>query len=411
MVSMQKSDLILALKYRPKTFAELRGQEALVRVISNAIKRNRIYNAYLFTGIQGVGKTTTARLIAKTINCMDVRDQDGISVPCEVCKSCVEFANHQHPDVVELDGATQTGIDNIRELIESSVYKPMSAKYKVYIIDEVHMLSISAFNALLKTLEEPPSNVVFIFATTESKKIPSTIISRCQVFELKKLSTDVLVEHLQYVADAEKIRYDTSGLLAIADFSAGSARDALCALETVNMFKKESETINAELVVSALGLADIKCIYTCILSIIEGKPHEALESIAKMQESGTEAHTILNALLEKVAMISRMLAFGSTNLERLIDCELASVKNILELTDMANITAIWKMLLVGIEEMNISQNQMQVLDMVIIRICYLAEIPSVKDVMETNKIPAPTQSIEDILRGIPGAVIKNVVRA
>ena len=221
---------VLARKYRPQNFKDLVGQDVLVRTISNAIKTDRVAHAFLLTGIRGIGKTTTARIIAKALNCVGDRTEGDID-PCGECVNCTQITEDRHIDVIEMDAASNTGVDNIRNIIETVSYAPSSAKYKIYIIDEVHMLSKSAFNALLKTLEEPPANVKFIFATTEIKKIPVTILSRCQRFDLKRLDAPMMATHLQNICSQESVEIDEEALNLIAISAGGSVRDALSLLD------------------------------------------------------------------------------------------------------------------------------------------------------------------------------------
>ena len=298
-----KNHKILALKYRPKNFKELIGQDIMVQTITNAIKLDKLPNAYLLTGIRGVGKTTTARLIAKAINCKKDFIQGEKCKSGEFCH-CEEISNSNHLDVLEMDAASRTGVDDVREIIESSRYKPTNAKYKIFIIDEVHMLSRQAFNALLKTLEEPPSQLKFIFATTEVKKIPVTIVSRCQRFDLHRVPIKVLFDHLKKISKIENGKISDTALKLIAKAAEGSVRDSLSLLDRalVSQHIVEKE-IEETFVRKMLGIADRSKILELLNLIFHGDQKKSIEQLREMINEGIEPVNFLNDLLQIIYFI------------------------------------------------------------------------------------------------------------
>ncbi|CAN7942364.1 unnamed protein product, partial [Ixodes pacificus] len=258
-----------ARKYRPNNFAELQGQEVLVKVLSYTILNDRLAGGYLLTGIRGVGKTTSARIIAKTVNCSALITENTTIKTCEECTNCISFNNHNHPDIIEIDAASKTSVDDIRRIIESAEYKPLQGKHKIFIIDEVHMLSKGAFNALLKTLEEPPPHIIFIFATTEVQKIPATIISRCQRYDLRRLSFEEIFKLLEYITKKENLKTDIEALRIIAYKSEGSARDAVSILDqAASMSAKSDNIISPQVINQMLGLVDSSFIIEFVECII-----------------------------------------------------------------------------------------------------------------------------------------------
>ena len=275
---------VLARKYRPQKFEDLIGQETLVQILTNSIASNRIANAYLLTGVRGVGKTTTARIIAMSINCES--DQEGTSEPCGKCNSCKSIRSDQNLDVIEMDAASKTGVDDVREIIDNVKYKPVNSKFKIFIIDEVHMLSKNAFNALLKTLEEPPEHVKFIFATTEVKKIPVTIISRCQRFDLKRIDSKKLSLHLKKISELEKVKIDDDAIALLVRAGDGSVRDSLSLLDQAIM--NNDTEVTAEIVTKMLGLADRSKIYELLDNITRGNAYKSLVTYRELYSSGAD---------------------------------------------------------------------------------------------------------------------------
>ena len=272
--------VVLARKYRPQSFNELLGQDALVKTITNAIKNNRLHHAYILTGIRGVGKTTTARIIAKALNCTGKDALNGATInPCGICENCRAIAESRHIDVLELDAASHTGVGDIREILDGVRYKPTNGRYKVYIIDEVHMLSNSAFNALLKTLEEPPSHVIFIFATTEIRKVPVTILSRCQRFDLQRLGIELLMEHFKNIAQKEGFNAEEEALHLIAKAADGSCRDGLSLLDQA--ISLGMGDVKTDIVKEMIGLADRGQTFELFESLISGKIDDVMTNIAE----------------------------------------------------------------------------------------------------------------------------------
>ncbi|MBX9726743.1 MAG: DNA polymerase III subunit gamma/tau, partial [Rickettsiales bacterium] len=310
-MSSQPTYRVLARKYRPQTFADLIGQEVLVRTLTNAFASGRIAHAFILTGIRGIGKTTTARIIARGLNCIGA---DGLgeptTTPCGVCPNCVAIAEDRHVDVIEMDAASTGSVDNMRDLIDSVQYAPVSARYKVYILDEVHMLSKAAFNALLKTLEEPPPHVKFIFATTELRKIPVTIISRCQKFDLKRVEMDELTQHLINVATKESITLPEDCASLIAAAAEGSVRDSLSLLDQAIAMHTDAAgavSIHAASVRDMLGLADKSQSFTLLKLLFDGKTDEALAAAQSLHAQGADAVMLLSDLLDIVHYLTRIV--------------------------------------------------------------------------------------------------------
>ena len=273
--------VVLARKYRPQNFNELLGQDALVQTLTNAIKNNRLHHAYILTGIRGVGKTTTARIIAKALNCTGKDGHGGPTTnPCGICENCRAIAESRHIDVLELDAASRTGVDDMREILDGVRYKPTNGRYKIYIIDEVHMLSKSAFNALLKTLEEPPSHVIFIFATTEIRKVPVTVLSRCQRFDLQRLTIDTLVNHFKNIIAKEGLSAEDEALHLIAKAADGSCRDGLSLLDQA--ISLGGGAVKTDIVKNMIGLADRTQTFDLFEKLLAGKVNEVVQTLAEM---------------------------------------------------------------------------------------------------------------------------------
>jgi DNA polymerase-3 subunit gamma/tau len=375
---------ILALKYRPKNFEELIGQDVIVQTIVNSIKLDKLPNAYLLTGIRGVGKTTTARLIAKAINCNKnfiLREKCNSNEYCH----CEEIRNSNHLDVLEMDAASRTGIDDVRELIESSRYNPTSAKYKIFIIDEVHMLSRQAFNGLLKTLEEPPPHLKFIFATTEVKKIPVTIISRCQRFDLHRVSIEILFNNLKKISKIENGKISDGALKLIAKAAEGSVRDSLSLLDRtlVDQHITEKE-IDEPFVRKMLGIANRSKILELIHYIFQGDQKKSIKQLREMINEGIEPANLLNDFLEIIYFILQKKSLGNfdSNLS-ISDSEIDMINLISKDVDISTLIIFWQFILKGLDELSIVSNPILSLEMMVVRLIHLKDMPSYEGILDS----------------------------
>ena len=377
---------VLALKYRPKNFKELIGQDIMVETIINSIKLNKLPNAYLLTGIRGIGKTTTARLIAKAINCNKNFIQNEKCSSEELCH-CKEIGNSKHLDVLEMDAASRTGIDDVRELIESSKYNPTSAKYKIIILDEVHMLSKQAFNGLLKTLEEPPPHLKFIFATTEVKKIPVTIISRCQRFDLHRVSIKDLLENLKQILKVEKGKVSNGALILIAKAAEGSVRDSLSLLDRALISQNiENKEINETFIRKMLGLADRSKILNLLHFIFQGDQKKSITHLREMVNEGIEPTNFLNDLLEIIYLIQQNKNIGNFDSDLSIsESEQETINLISKDISVSTLIVFWQLILKVSEELSIVSNQILSLEMLIVRLVHLKDMPSYENVIESLK--------------------------
>ena len=393
---------VLARKYRPSDFTGLIGQEALVRTLSNAFATGRIAHAFMLTGVRGVGKTTTARIIARALNCVgpDGKRTEPTIHPCGVCEPCVAIAESRHIDVHEMDAASRTGIDDIREIIEGVRYAPASARYKVYIIDEVHMLSKQAFNGLLKTLEEPPPHVKFIFATTEIRKVPVTVLSRCQRFDLRRIETPELSAHLKSIAEKEDVKIEDGALALIARAAEGSVRDSLSLLDQA-IAHQETGAITADGVRAMLGLADRGRILDLFEKLMGGKIAEALKDLNELYDVGADPLVVMQDLLETTHFLTRVkVAPGA---EGFFDGGSSEAKRAADMAgklSVPSLTRAWQMLLKGLFEVRDSVRPIQAAEMALIRLAYASDLPPtdklVRDVMDGEPAPrgpaAPSSS-------------------
>ena len=383
----EKSYQVLARKYRPTDFSGLIGQDSLVQTLSNAIKTSRIAHGFLLTGIRGVGKTTTARIIAKTVNCLNIEYEGKLVKSCGKCDNCTRILMNNHPDIYEMDAASRTGVSDIRDLIETLRYLPLIAKYKIYIIDEVHMLSTSAFNALLKTLEEPPSHVKFIFATTEVRKIPITIISRCQSFDLKRISTEVLSNYLEEILEKEGIKAEKPPLNLIAEYAGGSARDALSLLDQA--ISHSENIINVETVKEMLGISSKHELLALFAAIVDFDTANALKILRKCYDNGGDPAIIIEDLLSLVHTITKYKIVPDI-IDNLFITELEQkeIINLANKLDIARLTIYWQMLLKSITEVKNANIPINVAEIVIIKLAYAATLPTPYDIV-SNKLGAP----------------------
>ena len=386
---------ILALKYRPQEFKDLIGQEVIAQTITNAIKIGKTPNAYLLTGIRGVGKTTTARLIAKALNCEKNIDPSSKCSSENFCETCKEIISSNHIDILEMDAASKTGIDDIRELIENSKYSPTSAKFKIFIIDEVHMLSKQAFNGLLKTLEEPPSRLKFILATTEVRKIPVTILSRCQRFDLKRVSIEKLFTHLKLILKKEGGNISDDAIKLIARTSEGSVRDAISLLDRalVAQMIEESKKIEEQDVREMLGLADKSRIITLFKDVLSGKEKEAIDNLKKLISEGLDAKNFLNDILEILYLFSRRINLGPIEKDMSIsEAETKMINEYSKNINMQDIGLFWQLTIKTIEDLRLVGNENLTLEMYIMQLIHLKDLDHYKDSSnnETNFISEPS---------------------
>ncbi|WP_289296869.1 DNA polymerase III subunit gamma/tau [uncultured Reyranella sp.] len=371
---------VLARKYRPVDFTTLVGQEAMVRTLRNAIATGRIAHAFMLTGVRGVGKTTTARIIARALNCVGADGTGGPTVdPCGVCDNCKAITEDRHVDVIEMDAASRTGIDDVRELIEGVRYRPVSARYKVYIIDEVHMLSEKAFNALLKTLEEPPPHVKFLFATTEIRKVPVTVLSRCQRFDLKRVPQETLVEHFGKIAQAEKVEISPEALTLLARAADGSVRDGLSMLDQA--IAHGGGVVDAAQVRDMLGLADRSRVLDLFEKVMRGDAPSVVGALGEMHDSGADPVVVLQDLLELTHWVTRLkvapdAAAATSDTERAQGLAMAGKLS------MASLTRAWTLLLKGLQETLAAPSPLRAAEMALIRLCYVADLPSPGDAIK-----------------------------
>ena len=374
---------VLALKYRPQTFEDLIGQDVIAETILNSIKSNKVPNAYLFTGIRGVGKTTTARLISRALNCLK-----GIESICKenLCNNCEAISNSNHIDVLEMDAASKTGVDDIRDLIEFSRYGPTSAKYKIFIIDEVHMLSKQAFNALLKTLEEPPEYLKFIFATTEIKKIPITVVSRCQRFDLARVKSLELFNFIKKITEKEKGKATDDALKLIVKISEGSVRDALSLLDRALIGQEKEIELDLKTTQKIFGYFDKSNLIELFSNIFEGEEKRVLEIYRTIYDQGVEPKIFLNDFLELLYYFKNIssLKIDGTNFN-LNDKEFNSIKEIANNINNETLLLFWQFTIKTLEEIEIVSNQHIAMEMFLIRLIYLKEISNHSSALVENK--------------------------
>ena len=387
-----KNYKILALKYRPQNFKDLIGQEVLSKTITNAIKIGKTPNAYLLTGIRGVGKTTTARLIAKALNCENNVSQKNNCDSNNSCNSCKEITNSNHIDVLEMDAASKTGIDDVRELIENSKYSPTNAKFKIFIIDEVHMLSKQAFNGLLKTLEEPPPSLKFILATTEVQKIPITILSRCQRFDLKRVSINEIFKHLDAISKKENGNISTNALKIISQVSEGSVRDGISLLDRAITYQNvnSKNKIDDHDIRNMLGLADKSKVINILKEVFEGNSNNAINILKELFANGIEAKYFLNDVLEILSLINRKLSLGSIENDKILpEEEINLINKISEGISIDDIGLFWQFTIKTIDDLKIVNDDEISLEMYVMQLLHLKRIKpsSIEKLEEGTAIP------------------------
>lgn len=402
---------VLALKYRPKTFSDLIGQDIMAETIINSIKMDKVPNAYLFSGIRGVGKTTAARIVAKALNC-----NNGIENLCqnEMCEHCSAISNSNHMDVLEMDAASKTGIDDVRDLIEFSRYGPSVAKFKIFIIDEVHMLSKQAFNGLLKTLEEPPSYLKFIFATTEMRKIPITVISRCQRFDLTRVKSNLLLDFLKKISLLEKGKISENALKLIVKISEGSVRDSLSLLDRALITQKiEQKELNLESAQNIFGYFDKSHLIELMKLIFQGKEEQALLKFRSISDLGIDPKIFLNDFLEILYFMKNIKIFGKNEINfSLSDNQANEIEQLSNQLDVETLIMFWQFNIKALEELNIVSNQNLSIEMFLIRLIHLKKIPKLEELlnnMDTSQDKINSKAIET-LPDIKNEIRKDIIK-
>lgn len=400
---------VLARKYRPTTFADLIGQEVMVRVLSNAIASGRLAHAFILTGVRGVGKTTTARIVARALNCIGADGNGGpTDQPCGQCVHCMAIAEDRDVDVIEMDAASRTGVDDIRELIEGVRYKPVAARYKVYIIDEVHMLSKNAFNALLKTLEEPPEHVKFIFATTEIRKVPVTVMSRCQRFDLRRVDVETLSAHLSRIAEQEGAAITTAAAMLIARAADGSVRDGLSLLDTA--ISTESPDGKGEVdeaqVRAMLGLADRTQVFDLLDAVMAADPASALTLLEELYASGADPGVVIQDLLVLCHWLTRLKVLPqAAEAPEIPEAEAKRGLDMAGKLAMPVLTRAWQILLKGLAEVQNAPSPLVAAEMVLVRLAYSSDLPTPAEIVrdlrkeggaESGETPAVTPPPQDV---------------
>lgn len=374
------SYLVLARKYRPSNFDELVGQSILVRALTNSIKLGKLHHAYMLTGIRGIGKTTTARIIAKTINCLD--ENTAISAKaCDNCDNCRAISLSKHQDVIEIDAASRTGVDDMREIIDSISYSPVMAKYKIYIIDEVHMLSNNAFNALLKTLEEPPSFVKFIFATTEIKKVPSTILSRCQRFDLKRLSDDEMTLHLTNILSKENYEAHPAALSTIARMSEGSVRDALSLLDQALAINGHEHFLPEEVVGNMLGLTNTDLVINLLARVISSDLTECFKIFHEFYQSSSDIVQLnidMAQWLHKIIIEKKLPDFPVNHLS---SSQHQKIKDLAASCGFHQLLQMWELLKRGLEDIKKTELKKICFEIMLVKLCHIISMPNLKQIL------------------------------
>ncbi|MFZ9470107.1 MAG: DNA polymerase III subunit gamma/tau, partial [Rickettsiales bacterium] len=374
------SYVVLARKYRPQNFDELVGQDVLVKTLTNAIKNNRLHHAYILHGIRGIGKTTTARIIAKTLNCLndETRNQ---GLACGVCKNCVAISNSHHQDVLELDAASKTGVNDVRQIIESIAYKPVEARYKIYIIDEFHMMSDSAFNAFLKTIEEPPADVKFIFATTEIREVPQTILSRCQKFDLRRLDENEIVLHLKNILAKEGFEAQEQALNLIAKISEGSVRDSLSLLDQALASNNHQQLLTSDIVEKMLGMNDRNLVLELFENLLNGDFSKAQQSFLKIYQSSSDISQLMLDLLELLHNVIILKTINNINTNSFSANQLNKLQDFAQNNDLSRLLRIWQLLSKAKAECNLMNPARMFFEILMIRICHLVALPDLKNIL------------------------------
>ncbi len=391
---MDTSYTVLARKYRSQDFESLIGQDVLVKTLTTAINTGRIAHAYIFTGIRGTGKTSTARILAKALNCLS--SDRPTATPCGVCENCRAIAAGQHIDVLEIDAASHTGVDNMRDILDAVQYRPTNGRYKVYIIDEVHMLSQSAFNALLKTLEEPPAHVIFILATTEIRKVPVTILSRCQRFDLVRVSVDTLKKHFAQIAEQEKIELSDAANELLARAADGSVRDGLSLLDQA--IAQTGGHVDEASVLNMLKRADRSVVMDIMETILSGDTATALEKVDSIYNNGADLAMLLPDMMEWTHWATRMhpsVRAGDVVTAPYTTDQRTKIRDIDSHVTLNTLSRIWQVMVASVPEMAANGNPKQCFDMLVVRLMHIAEMPSVAEILkkQPSTPPLPQKTI------------------
>ena len=390
---MENNYTVLARKYRSQDFESLIGQDVLVKTLTTAINTGRIAHAYIFTGIRGTGKTSTARILAKALNCLS--SDKATSKPCGVCENCRAIAAGQHIDVMEIDAASHTGVDNMREILDAALYRPTNARYKIYIIDEVHMLSISAFNALLKTLEEPPAHVVFILATTEIRKVPVTILSRCQRFDLARVPVETLKKHFAWVAEQEKVELSDGANELLARAADGSVRDGLSLLDQA--IAQTGGHVDEGAVLDMLKRTDRGTVVNFMKTVLSGDENAALNKLDEIYNNGADLTMLLNDMMEWTHWATRMhpsLRLQDVTSSPYTADQRETIKKVNENITLNTLSRIWQVMVAAVPELQASNNQKQCFDMLIVRLMHIADMPSIAEMLKQQPEKTPEKKTE-----------------
>lgn len=385
---MDNNYTVLARKYRSQDFQSLIGQDVLVKTLTTAINTSRIAHAYIFTGIRGTGKTSTARILAKALNCLS--SDRATATPCGVCENCRAIAAGQHIDVMEIDAASHTGVDNMRDILDAAQYRPTNGRYKVYIIDEVHMLSTSAFNALLKTLEEPPAHVIFILATTEIRKVPVTILSRCQRFDLVRVPVETLKKHFAWIADQEKIELSDAANELLARAADGSVRDGLSLLDQA--IAQTGGHVDEAAVLDMLKRADRGVVMDFMKTLLSGDTAAALARADQIYNNGADLSMLLTDMMEWTHWATRMhpaLHAGDITASPFTAAQNEQIREINSKVSLNTLSRIWQVMVASVPEMQAAANQKQCFDMLVVRLMHIADMPSVLDILKQQSSSAP----------------------
>lgn len=393
---MDTNYTVLARKYRSQDFKSLIGQDVLVKTLTTAIETSRIAHAYIFTGIRGTGKTSTARIFAKALNCLS--SDRATASPCGVCENCRAIAAGQHIDVMEIDAASHTGVDNMRDILDAAQYRPTNGRYKVYIIDEVHMLSTSAFNALLKTLEEPPAHVIFILATTEIRKVPVTILSRCQRFDLARVSIETLKKHFAWIAAQENIELTDGANDLLARAADGSVRDGLSLLDQA--IAQTGGHVDDAAVLDMLKRADRTVVLDLMKTILSGDVSAALDKVDAIYNNGADLSMLLTDMMEWTHWATRMhpaLHAGDASSSPYTADQREQIANLNSRISVNTLSRIWQVLVAAVPEMQAAGNQKQCFDMLIIRCMHIADLPSVPEILKQQESENRVRDVKNIL--------------